>query len=222
MQDQKTTIEDVSNPFNLTIKSNIQMQIPRQFKEFTIERLIHESNMSAVFLAKTQNHEVAIKFIPLKILDRSSVYLIYYQLHFCMPSFESLHYPDQRFYAVVMPLAMCDMIDYLEKNVFLEENEVCYIMNQVFEYISYLHEKNICHGDLKIERILLMNRQVSYNFYNSKHFRINISGSIHAKFIDDQEQYTSGTVLYAAPELLELENGHLQFKRKARCMFFFF
>ena len=48
-----------------------------------------------------------------------------------------------------------DLFEYLMDREFLDEVESCFMIIKLISAIQHLHERNICHRDLKIENILL-------------------------------------------------------------------
>jgi serine/threonine protein kinase len=56
-----------------------------------------------------------------------------------------------------------DLFNYVKNNKskHLSEQESRYIFRQILGAVAYAHNHNLCHGDLKLENILLSNRQVT-------------------------------------------------------------
>ena len=58
-----------------------------------------------------------------------------------------------------------DLFEYVSKSKsgHLNEAEARHIFRQILSAVAYAHNHNICHGDLKLENILLANRSVTGN-----------------------------------------------------------
>ena len=66
-----------------------------------------------------------------------------------------MYYEGKVSYLVTEYLEGGSLADLLAKNGALAEASVLKLMFQVLSGINYLHSKNIIHGDLKLENILL-------------------------------------------------------------------
>ena len=62
---------------------------------------------------------------------------------------------DQNFYIISDFCDQGDLLGKLEKLGKMNEVVVKFLMEQVFNAVAYLHSKNILHGDIKLENILL-------------------------------------------------------------------
>ena len=108
---------------------------------------------------------------------------------------------------IISELAEGDLFDY-SKKFKMEEIKVKKFIRQILECIVYLHSKNICHCDLKLENILYTP--------NIKTNNVKIYDDVQLKLIDFEfSKYThdngkrktllgrNGTISFMAPEMLK-------------------
>lgn len=77
----------------------------------------------------------------------------------------------------------------------LKEKSALIIVSQVVDAIAYLHEKGICHRDLKLENIM---------FTSDKSLQIKlIDFGFAVEFRDNDMYVILGSPLYMSPELVE-------------------
>lgn len=89
-----------------------------------------------------------------------------------------------------------DLFHYVTKppNRRMEEGETKFAMNQICEGLKYLHDKNIAHGDIKLENIFMKTRN------NVIIYKI---GDFGLSAVDYDLTRKEGTLPYLAPELLD-------------------
>ncbi|KAG1672666.1 Phosphorylase b kinase gamma catalytic chain, skeletal muscle/heart isoform [Nymphon striatum] len=114
------------------------------------------------------------------------------------PYIVSLHdvYESETFIFLVFELCKNgELFDYLTTVVTFSEKRTRIIMKQLFEVITYIHQKNIVHRDIKPENILLDD---SYN--------VKVTDFGFAKVLHEDEKLIElcGTPGYLAPELLKV------------------
>ncbi|KAI8988348.1 kinase-like domain-containing protein [Mycotypha africana] len=78
---------------------------------------------------------------------------------------------------------------------FLEEDQVKIVFDQIAHAVAFLHDKGIVHRDLKLENIILCNRE---------QLKVKVCDFGISNFIQDGKhlETSCGTINYAAPELL--------------------
>ena len=96
-----------------------------------------------------------------------------------------------------------ELLNFLEnsENINLTENQICKIYQQIISGIEYLHEVGIAHRDLKLENILL----------NQKNDVKIIDFGLSNKYNKDSEellQSSCGSPCYAAPEMITGSKYH--------------
>ena len=47
-------------------------------------------------------------------------------------------------------LSGCELFDYITEKDFLEEQEATMYIRNILQAVQYLHEKNVCHLDIKV------------------------------------------------------------------------
>lgn len=212
----------INEKFELSYDSIKMMKIPININEYSIQKVVTESQFCLVVSASnTKNSQkVAIKFIPIKYFQRDGKEdLIMRQLNHpnIIKLIDSFLYPikNPRFFAIVMPLAILDLDTYIYNNGPLSEAMVWKIMKDSLKAIKYMHKNNIWHRDIKLENILVV--EEGYNGLSIVISDFGISDIIETEIYHGR---CVGTLQFAAPELLELNLGRLEFKKITDCMFF--
>ena len=82
-------------------------------------------------------------------------------------------------------------------NLNMNETLICNIMKQIFSSISYLHSKQVLHGDTKFENILI--DAIKENYVDIKITDFGCSKIFHSKRICRK---VIGTTYYLAPEMI--------------------
>lgn len=105
---------------------------------------------------------------------------------------------------------LCDgsLVDFMQKfpNCKLSEPLIVNIMRQICLGLSQLHEKKICHRDLKVENILFKGERIIIADFGSCTRKSDIDFKIASKteikdFLENVEK--SSTHMYRAPELID-------------------
>eukprot|EP01129_Flabellula_baltica_P011567 TRINITY_DN5097_c0_g1_i1.p1 TRINITY_DN5097_c0_g1~~TRINITY_DN5097_c0_g1_i1.p1 ORF type:complete len:220 (-),score=34.40 TRINITY_DN5097_c0_g1_i1:93-752(-) len=87
-----------------------------------------------------------------------------------------------------------ELFDFLMDNGNLSEYDSYFIVNQILEAVAYMHSNGICHRDLKLENILMCDKEL---------LSIKITDFGFSKdFSNNALQTSCGTPDYAAPEIL--------------------
>lgn len=90
-----------------------------------------------------------------------------------------------------------DLFERLSKKGVFSESKVAQIFKQILEVLVYLQERDILHGDIKVDNILLLGE-------GKQDVAIKVADFGLAKdFKFTKHKITSGTPGYAAPEILK-------------------
>ena len=83
---------------------------------------------------------------------------------------------------------------------YFSEKLVCFIMKQVFSAVAYLHSKDIIHGDLKLENILIDSSP--YKGLDSDYFDVKLIDFGCSRFFKSNQTGVIGTSMYYSPEII--------------------
>eukprot|EP01016_Furgasonia_blochmanni_P012679 TRINITY_DN1633_c0_g1_i2.p1 TRINITY_DN1633_c0_g1~~TRINITY_DN1633_c0_g1_i2.p1 ORF type:complete len:524 (+),score=82.99 TRINITY_DN1633_c0_g1_i2:397-1968(+) len=107
-------------------------------------------------------------------------------------------YQDEKYFHLVMEYCSGgELLEYIIQKKYLTEREAKEIMVKIFSAVKYLHDKKICHRDLKPDNFLFSRRSPDAEI---KLIDFGLSSSFAA---DDFKHFSSqvGTALYMAPEV---------------------
>ena len=212
---------DVNQMFEILSPTNREMRVPENLKHYSINKLIWPSSKSLVLAANdNETHKkVAIKCIPIQIFHQNPKefeIMSLFQDPLFVSGLDAFQYPETnpRFFAIVMPRATLDLLDYNNFHDYLKEKIVFTIMRNLIEALRILHERHVWHRNLKLDDILIKSE-------TSNGPSIAICDFGDAAIIDTPEFEGPGigTGEYGAPELFE-NKFPLFRKAKARCMFY--
>ena len=98
-----------------------------------------------------------------------------------------------------------DLYNNIKTMAYLSEKIVCHIMRQILSAVAYLHSKNIFHGDLKLENILIDSTSSKLNEEQNKFFDIKLIDFGCSRIFANNKKFYDliGTAYYVAPEVLQ-------------------
>ena len=111
-------------------------------------------------------------------------------------------YQDEKFFHLVMEYCEGgELLERIIKKGNLSEKKCSFLMKKIFSAINYLHERGICHRDLKPDNFLFSDKS------EDSELKI-IDFGLSKQFINDENSLNSlktvvGTALYVAPEVLK-------------------
>lgn len=103
---------------------------------------------------------------------------------------------SRRIYAVLEFCSLGELYSEIIRKKKLDESVASNIMKQLFSGVAYMHQRNICHRNIKPENILLNEDQIGINV-KLTHF-----GSATHYESNKQIKGTQGTSYYISPEVL--------------------
>lgn len=187
---------------HLIIRLNIiqSITIPQEIGEYKLEFRLSGAINNPVYLAfkKGKNEKFSLKFSTDCNLHKE--FTIMQQINH-ENILKSLEFFDMgNFYCYSMPFAYGDdllvFISPLMKNkLFINENRIRFIMEQVLTAVSHLHSLNIIHRDIKPENFFFID-------LNKTQLKLADFG-FACQNEPDKEKL--GTPAYMAPELLEMK-----------------
>lgn len=97
-----------------------------------------------------------------------------------------------------------DLYNRISSMNYFSEKIVCHIMRQILSAVAYLHSKNIFHGDLKLENILI-DSSSKYNEKLNEFFDIKLIDFGCSRIFSSNKRFNEliGTAYYVAPEVLQ-------------------
>ncbi len=161
---------------------NRENGIIRAMKSIPLDKIRLISNSSKIFSRKKFNPEVEI----LKNLDHPNIIKIY-----------EIYVTSTSFHIISEYCPGGDLFDKLEYHNYFSEKQVAYLMRQILSSVSYLHDNNVIHRDIKLENILVAS-QTDDNFMDIKMIDFGSSLFKTNTLLKD----SVGSVNYIAPEVI--------------------
>ena len=163
-QNENTKITSLSN-LPIGISNIIRKQNDSPFKYYKIIKCIGNGSYGNVYKAE---HKITKSIRSIKIIPKDNLVLGFTELDiiqeidilknieypYCVKLFE--FYSDKdNYYLVNEYCSDGDLNEKLSKIKYFPEELVQVLMFQIFSGVAYLHSKNIFHGDLKLENIMV-------------------------------------------------------------------
>ena len=199
-----------SRSMSLLPPSNIDTKIIKQIGNYTLGMELGRGAFGKVVLGK---HIITGETVAVKILDKiilsqtpedyelvkkemSILKLVKHK--YIIQLYEILQTPNHIF--IIMEYCEGkDIMDYILSKNFLPESHALKYFQQLINALFYLHSQNIAHRDIKIDNMLLdRNRDLKL-----------VDFGLSTKYPDDNLlDQPCGTVVYAAPEVLQGREYH--------------
>ena len=156
---------------------NLYVCILDNKKIFIKESFYNNNSLNELFFLRKLNHKHIVEYIN--------------------------NFIDNDLLLISMEYYYNDLYNYItiNKNINLNYNVIIIIYNQLKEVILYLHNINICHGDIKLENIMID---------NDKNIKL-IDFEYTREYNDNKTNEKSGTFHYKSPEKM-LEDNFNPFK----------
>ena len=161
------------------IYTNEKVAIKKLFK--TDDMLTESEIINEIEILKRLNHPDIVKILEFYKTEQA-----YYLISEYCPGGELFESPEQR----------------------LSETQISVIFKQILSGLSYLHSKNIIHRDLKLENILISDKEF-VEITGEEYFDIKIIDFGNAKFFEKNITTNSivGSSYYIAPEIFMRKSG---------------
>ena len=202
---------------------NVEMSIPisptllimeqkgNPSENYTRGEKIGDGSFGSVYKAKNIlfNSTVAMKVIDKnddmdEIIIKNEMNTLKKLSHPNIVKIYEFYQSDNCYYLINEFLKEGNIHDYINKGN-LSEQQLSVIFYQIFTGLSYLHENNIYHKDIKPENILISKKE-SDLLTDEEYFWIQIMDYGYAKlFEDNKKENTAGNIYYLAPEVLDKE-----------------
>ena len=192
-------------------KTFLESKNPLNISMFRLETVIGKGAFGLVLMVRLKNDETR-KCYAMKIIEKSIVTkptqirntLLEQQImsNLDSPFLLSLIFSFQtstKLYLITDYCSSGNLLIHLRRNEFFSEASTMFMIAEVLEAISYLHEQNILYRDLKPENILL----------SSKGHLLLTDFGLCKILLNGEKTYTlCGTAEYIAPEQLNKEKGY--------------
>ena len=161
-------------------------------------------NFGIVLRATKMGQEYAVKIICKKEIQKNKIYMDLLRNEMCV--LQNLDHPkvvktydliedDDNYYIVTEIIKGGPVSKRIKQLGPLKEKSALIIVSQIVDAVAYLHERGICHRDLKLENIM---------FTSDKSNQIKlIDFGFAVEFRDNDMYVILGSPLYMSPELVE-------------------
>ncbi len=209
------------NPNDISLFGNVDSFVGITLNEnYQITELLGESNNNLTYLAKNLNNKNIPDLIIVKKANPNFIKriqtikkmasllspLVNLKHPNILESYEYIFDKNDNFYQILQYLRNAISLKEFKKNqTNLKKTDLIRIINQISDGLSFLHDHNIIHGDLKPSNILCQTDQNSET-------NIRICDALIAKLINDQDQDANHITLskeqfinpqYSSPEIFQ-------------------
>ena len=164
---------------------------------YKAKNILFNNNMTMKVIDKNENMDYVIIKNEMDILKKLS--------HPHIAKIYDFYQSDDCYYLIYEFFAEGNIYDYIGKGN-LNEQQLSILFYQVLSGLSYLHEKDIFHRDMKPENILISKKEIDL-LTDEEYFWIQIIDYDCAKIFEEnkKENSVSGNIYYSAPEVLNKE-----------------
>ena len=164
---------------------------------YKAKNILYNNNMTMKVIDKNENMDYVIIKNEMDILRKLS--------HPNIAKIYDFYQSDDCYYLINEFFAEGNICDYIGKGN-LNEQQLSIIFYQVLSGLSYLHEKDIIHRDMKPQNILISKKEIDL-LTDEEYFWIQIIDYDCAKIFEEnkKENSGSGNIYYSAPEVLNKE-----------------
>jgi serine/threonine protein kinase len=189
------------------------------YMDYRFVKKIGQGKYSTIFIGnmlKNEKHQVAIKEVRIKEMSRITFSDFKYELNMLsqlshpailriIGVYDPSPSPSHFFYVITEYMKGGEFINALLRSGSYKEDDILFYMNQVISGLSYLHTRDIVHGNLIPENIIFVNPK----FSDHKASHIKIVGFENAEAISSKRYNSKGLIdkLFRSPELLNEVDG---------------
>ncbi|CAH2319440.1 serine threonine- kinase SBK1-like [Pelobates cultripes] len=195
--------EILQKMMNMTSKNMKQMKMKEHYK---IIKELGSGSYGDVLLAE---HKITGKTMALKLMKKTSTrkerFLMEYCISLCLSSHLNIiktytvAFETNRYFIFAQEAAVAgDLYSLLEPRVGLPEPIIKRVAKQLAEALDFIHSKALVHRDLKLDNILLFDKECHL---------IKLADFGLTRFMDFLISPMSGTLPYSSPELCSLEDS---------------
>lgn len=169
----------------------------KQIKNFTLKKLIGKGSSGKCYTGvhNETNEQVCIKVIKKTSCNinfvRNEISILRQIDHPYIVKFIDGMETQTHFYIIQELCKGRELLDVVNERECLSEASIKKVFRQVVEALEYLHERDISHGDLKLENVMCDAR-----------FNIKLIDFGFAHKSREKISFVGGTYCYAAPEIL--------------------
>ncbi|XP_039193462.1 serine/threonine-protein kinase ULK3 isoform X2 [Crotalus tigris] len=178
---------------------------PPQLEDFLLTERLGSGTYATVFKAyrkKNSREVVAIKCVSKKNLNKASVENLLTEIeilknirHPHIVELKDFQWDKEYIYLIMEYCPGGDLSRFIRSRRILPEKVACIFLQQLACALKFLHDKNICHLDLKPQNILLTSLEKS-------HLKLADFGFAQHMSPRDEKHVLRGSPLYMAPEMV--------------------
>ncbi|XP_015678026.1 serine/threonine-protein kinase ULK3 [Protobothrops mucrosquamatus] len=178
---------------------------PPQLEDFLLTERLGSGTYATVFKAyrkKNSREVVAIKCVSKKNLNKASVENLLTEIeilknvrHPHIVELKDFQWDKEYIYLIMEYCPGGDLSRFIRSRRILPEKVACIFLQQLACALKFLHDKNICHLDLKPQNILLSSLEKS-------HLKLADFGFAQHMSPRDEKHVLRGSPLYMAPEMV--------------------
>jgi serine/threonine protein kinase len=166
--------------------------LPHNLKNY---KVLNSEYIGNVIIHYCKNYK-CIKEATVNTLSTNELYFYKQLTHRNIMKLEEYLQTESKIY-LVMAQYQHNLHEFICLKPELTITEIKIIFTQIIESIIYLHDNTVCHGDLKLENILLLNKKNKIKIqlidFETTRKHVNMNISIEEKL---------GTIYYCSPEMI--------------------
>ena len=166
---------------------------------YSLGPVLGEGSFGKVHLAMINNEKfVAIKVIPTELVESLEISIMQSLKHENIVELYEVIETSEFVYLVLENVEGDDLLEEIINNGSMTEERAMNLFSELFNAISYCHEQNCAHRDLKLENVLLSN--------NGDIKVIDFGFAVNTLESGDMHSTVCGSGIYTAPEIVKGES----------------